>query len=243
MPKTDEKPIDIAAEIRAARNAASDMTLVSSDWLDDWADRIERAAKRDYEEAKSRFEKMHDGPSMICTSKNCSLRNAAEDIVEQVKAEASFGHFAPVVVEERPGRSAREILAKDKPTYTCVEIAPGNAAAMREALEYAREVLTLNGFVEPVVRCDAALVAPPRACDVLAKEQLANDIIKAIDEGVPGWAKVSELEKSLAYAVVNATVNAAYSTAVAKTDKPKDEQHGGAPAPDGAERGANGDTK
>jgi hypothetical protein len=26
-------------------------------------------------------------------------------------------------------------------------------------------------------------------------------------------------------------------------EAPKDEQHGGAPAPDGAERGANGDTK
>lgn len=47
-----------------------------------------------------------------------------------------------------------------------------NAAEMRATLEYAREVLAINGFVEPVVRCDAALAAPPRNCDVgTAQEQ------------------------------------------------------------------------
>lgn len=46
--------------------------------LREYADRFERAAKRDYEEAKAYFEKLHDGPSMICTAKNCALRNAEE---------------------------------------------------------------------------------------------------------------------------------------------------------------------
>jgi len=41
----------ILAEMRAARNTASDTTLVSSDWLDDWADRIEAAVKREMDEA------------------------------------------------------------------------------------------------------------------------------------------------------------------------------------------------
>ena len=51
----------------------------------------------------------------------------------------------------------------------------GDVAAMRAALEYAREVLALNGFVEPVKRCDAALAAPPRNCDVgTAEEQEAR---------------------------------------------------------------------
>lgn len=45
------------------------------------------------------------------------------------------------------------------------ETVAGDTAKLREALEYAREVLVLNGFVEPVVRCDAALAAPPRNCD------------------------------------------------------------------------------
>jgi len=41
----------------------------------------------------------------------------------------------------------------------------GNAVALRDALKYARDVLALNGFVEPVIRCDAALAAPARNCD------------------------------------------------------------------------------
>ena len=125
---------------------------------------------------------------------------------------------------------------------------PGNAAAMREALIYVRDLMRRVKDGDKVSSIaflgvvEHALAAPPRACDVLAKEQLANDIIKAIDEGVPGWSKIGELEKSLAYAVVNATVNAAYSTAVAKTDEPKDEPQCDAPAPDGAERDAKGET-
>jgi hypothetical protein len=37
----------IIAEMRAARNTASDTTLVSSDWLDDWANRIKAAVARE----------------------------------------------------------------------------------------------------------------------------------------------------------------------------------------------------
>lgn len=51
---------------------------------------------------------------------------------------------------------------------------PGNAAALREALKHAREVLALNGFVEPVVRCDAALAAPARNCDRFATAEEAR---------------------------------------------------------------------
>ena len=45
------------------------------------------------------------------------------------------------------------------------QLEANNTKAMRDALEYAREVLALNGYVEPVVRCDAALSKPPRNCD------------------------------------------------------------------------------
>lgn len=39
------------------------------------ASRIEAAAKREREETKDYFAKLHDGPSMICTAKNCAVRN------------------------------------------------------------------------------------------------------------------------------------------------------------------------
>ena len=40
------------------------------------ADRIEAAAERERKETKEYFEKLHDGPSMVCTAKDCQVRNA-----------------------------------------------------------------------------------------------------------------------------------------------------------------------
>lgn len=139
-------------------------------------------------------------------------------------------------------KGVRELRSKLGPVLTGALIA---SPSMRSTLETIREkcVIYNNDLAEQIdALCGNALAEPARICDVLTKERLAETVIKAIDECVQGWAKVSELEKSLAYAVVNATVNVAYSTAVAKTDEPKDEHLGGAPAPDGAERGANGET-
>ena len=43
----------ILAEMRAARNAASDMVLLPNDWLIQWADRIEAAVKSRFEDIRS----------------------------------------------------------------------------------------------------------------------------------------------------------------------------------------------
>lgn len=145
-----------------------------------WADRIEAAAEREREETRDYFAKLHDGPSMICTAKNCPLRNAAEDIVEQVKADASFGHFAPVVVEDRP---------------------VGNVAAMREALIQCELFLAnvcnhghpkLNPGDECVackdcedmrsMVCKALDAAPARNCDRFATEDEAREAYWAYRE-------------------------------------------------------------
>ena len=63
--ETHEPLAAILAEMRA-----SSLSTVRA-----WADRIEAAAKREYVEAKDYFAKLHDGPSMICTAKNCAVRN------------------------------------------------------------------------------------------------------------------------------------------------------------------------
>lgn len=66
-------------------------------------------------------------------------------------------------------------LANNKPTHTCVEIAPGNAAAMREALDgflyWAKRMdekgCSMRQFVDFVrEKTESALSAPARNCDV-----------------------------------------------------------------------------
>ena len=92
--------------------------------------------------------------------------------------------FLHVQLERRPGETDEQFrdrvnralaeLDPTRPAPTQLDNPESNAAAMRAALEYAREVLALNGFVEPVVRCDAALAAPPRNCDVGTAEEQAK---------------------------------------------------------------------
>lgn len=172
----------ILAEMRLDADILVFPTL-TPDKLRTYADRIEAAVKREREETKDYFAKLHDGPSMICTAKNCSLRNAAEDIVEQVKDEASFGHFAPVVVEDRP---------------------VGNAAAVREALENVERVARFcaeaprhtPAYPTDAARADvlysriaelgrvarAALASPARNCDRFATVGAAHKAWRATDQ-------------------------------------------------------------
>lgn len=85
---------------------------------------------------------------------------AAEDIVEQVKAEASLGHFAPAVVEDR---------------------AVGNAAVMRGALEYVRDLMRRIkdgdriSSLEFLTVAEGSLAAPARNCDRYATAKDALD--------------------------------------------------------------------
>ena len=67
------------------------------------------------------------------------------------------------------------------PVVSTGENKPGNAAAMREALEYASRVLAKwqqdapfsawSEYGEAIDRCRAALAAPPRNCDVGTAEE------------------------------------------------------------------------
>lgn len=211
MSDTKETLVDVVADLR--ERAEIHGRLKSMMWnaseieaeLTEYADRIEAAVERE------RVELREDEAKML-------LREYAA---------APDESLTPSALELK-----RELLR--------LAPAPGNAAALREALEEIsarikqeiEQPIPENDPTGGVAMCEmegiarAALAAPPRACDVLAKEQLANDIIKAIDEGVSGWDKVSDLEKELAYAVVNATVNAAYSTAVARMMNAEEKEGG-----------------
>jgi hypothetical protein len=143
----------IIAEMRAARNAASDTTLVPTEWLTQWADRIEAAAARERDEDR---------------------RLAA--IAESDEA------FARCARCDRPER------------------APGNVAALREAL---RQIsLALWGQIDPGCNndccapkrelarlADAALAAPARNCDLYPDCNAAWKAYNAIEdrERLPGF--------------------------------------------------------
>jgi len=132
---TEQPPHSIAAiiaEIRGARNAASDITLIPTDWLTQWADRIEAAVERERE--------------AYCDL--CKEKDAAYD---------------------------RLLLERDKAIKAR---APGNAAAMREALEeqlrYWNSHVRNHDEEEMRKRTEAALAAPARNCDVGTAEEQAE---------------------------------------------------------------------
>jgi hypothetical protein len=72
---SDEPLSEIIAEMRDERIIRIEDADATRCLLRNLADRIEAAAKREYEEAKDYFAKLHDGPSMICTATNCAVRN------------------------------------------------------------------------------------------------------------------------------------------------------------------------
>ena len=91
-------------------------------------------------------------------------------------------------VAEKAGAESRPFvgvdLAKDKPTFVCATIAPGNVAALREALTafvgyltqkridevWAKTTLPEPGLDRLVEQARAALSAPARNCDRFATE-------------------------------------------------------------------------
>lgn len=136
MSDTPEPLAAILAEMRhRADNHRLDGWESVAEELEEFCDRIDAAAAREH---------LRDATK--------KAGNAAEDIVEQVKAEASFGHFAPVVVEERRH---------------------GNASAMRAALESVEGNIAedepgrfwLQDPEAILHEVQAALAAPARNCD------------------------------------------------------------------------------
>ena len=145
--KTPETLADIIAEMR--RYGANSPRVLAL------ADRIEAAANLEYQEAKDYFAKLHDGPSMICTAKNCAVRNIGLSLAA-----------APRKFDEA---------------------APGNAAAMREALEWVAQFAELGvddelgadgqNILTAAEMARAALAAPDRNCDRTKDE--AEELFKA----------------------------------------------------------------
>jgi hypothetical protein len=110
----------------------------------------------------------------------------------------------------------------------------GNSEAMRATLVEAMRLIAVAndegkptkmdaGFLQDAIYTQAedALAIPPRACDILPKEELVDTIIDAI-YGVTGFENVSEIEKSLARDVVETMLEIAYNTEVAKEWKRKE---------------------
>ena len=145
--KTPEPLADIIAEMR--RYGANSPRVLAL------ADRIEAAANLEYQEAKDYFAMLHDGPSMICTAKNCAVRNIGLSLAA-----------APRKFDEA---------------------APGNAAAMREALEWVAQLAELGvddelgadgqNILTAAEMARAALAAPDRNCDRTKDE--AEELFKA----------------------------------------------------------------
>lgn len=160
-------------------------------WLD-LADRIEAAAEREYAEAKDYFAKLHDGPSMICTAKNCAVRNVG---ISLAAAPRKFDEaaFDAAVSEPNGWSDVADPVAEIRKMRGDEQ--PGNTAAMREALEAARreardcydggEYLGEGadpGFLRILAIIDAALAAPARNVDRFATEDEAREAYWAYRE-------------------------------------------------------------
>lgn len=165
MSDTNEPLSAVIAEMRAARNAASDMTLVPTEWLTQWADRIEAAAKR------------------RCATLEDALSHCRE-YAKKIERENEEG-------ETR--LDAEEIIATVDNEFAGIrpEHAPGNAAAMRAALERIDALRpALGGFVEPIDGDSSAIYQNARwnGKEFLGKEIPAwwgakwrNDLANAIN--------------------------------------------------------------
>lgn len=152
----------VPLEVRVTSNAK-----ILHDALVEILDRTNREKARDYDAAlNGGILEIHD------------IANTA--LVQERVAEKAGAESRPFVGVD---------LAKDKPTYTCVEISLGNAAVLHEVrdilekLAYAipyvyqnrapqNELARLVRMAENKVR--EALAAPPRNCDVGTAEEQAE---------------------------------------------------------------------
>lgn len=159
-------PEPLSAILAEMREAGRSDEHADGPLIEDYADRIEAAAEREREEAKNYFAKLHDGPSMICTAKNCAVRNIGLSLAA-----------APRKFDDA---------------------APGNAAALREALDSIADIAK-DAFGGPERHREAsqgralslivdtardALAAPARNCD---RFQTAADAVAAFADHIRAW--------------------------------------------------------
>lgn len=163
---TEQQPEPLAAILAEMRDRADTVidsriitarNFVPQEAVEDWADRIEAAAKREYEEAKDYFAKLHDGPSMICTATNCAVRNIG----------LSFS---------APGNAAamRDVLNS---IADIAEDAFGGPWRHREASQGHALSLIIDAAKN-------ALTAPARNCD---RFQTAEEAVAAFADHLRAW--------------------------------------------------------
>lgn len=99
MSETPETIDAILAEMRSARNAESDMTLVQTDWLTQWADRIEAAAERERNEDRQ-LAAIAESDEAFARCARCDRPEhapgdtaAMRDLLEKIRHEYGWGRI------------------------------------------------------------------------------------------------------------------------------------------------------
>lgn len=151
----------ILAEMRAARNAAGDTTLVSSDWLNDWADRIEAAVERERDEDRQL--------AAIAESDEAFARCARCDRPERAPGDAAGLREAL----ERAIDAIQAMIALYDEEHT---------AAVKNGATWKRsDTSEVDAIVE---KARAALAAPARNCD---RFKTAEEAVAAFADHLRAW--------------------------------------------------------
>ena len=199
-----------ANEANDGLNGVADINQIDYMEVEDWASRIEAAAKRE----RAKYERLHECFWNVDSIQNIvrQMLDEREDLRDQnPKASESIGYFAQLLTKaatHAPGNAAAirdalkavfEKLLECAPTAeqewpelvkrarTALERKPeenyGNAVAMRAALMAVRGDLT--SALHPNTSCaiiDAALAAPARNCDRFATVGAAHKAWRATDQ-------------------------------------------------------------
>lgn len=191
--KSCERSFD-SDECKSTRKSISLALGIEDGYFTKLLDRIEAAAEQERRQLRSlvgRFANCHEDNEDF----GALLREARFVLADTPYAVADG---EPVAVPhgrvaEKAGAESRPFvgvdLAKDKPTFVFATIAPGNAAAMREALERLDEHLHEDDYdghlffnlfdYDPKEEIRAALSAPARNCDWFQTADEARDAVKA----------------------------------------------------------------
>lgn len=159
MPNKTRKPQQPLVDALAAARTMLD----ENSWIDEITAPDEDGEPNDYAQRVVPVNDVRDALD--------SIEAAAEREREAVRDTMDAMDCAAMAVRPFVGVD----LAKGKPTYTCVKIAPGNAAAMRAALERLDEHLHEDDYdghlffnlfdYDPKEEIRAALAAPARNAD------------------------------------------------------------------------------
>ena len=170
---------DIVAEMRIGDLCAEDTSASRPEYINDflasYADRIEAAWMREREAGAAAAQICGEIGEMIgreaTTEKSSRVGNAAT--VREVAQEMLNTSMQEITAEHINEWATRLAAACEQPVTDCNQL--GNAAAIREAYEFAEEFLRDYGTDWKLHNklCDmlkSALSAPPRNCDIYDAE-------------------------------------------------------------------------